>query len=437
MNPEQKKKDVQAKAREELQLGTSKSFADWIPVAGTMKLRKRVELLEEEVMKLKKSNAEDIGAGMIVDMDLRKTQEAILRDMKRKIKVDTIRLFIISYDKGIPEVSKVLNIDHNNEITEITDYSPDLSMVNGRIVPLVVAEKRPFHLDLKVELDSRLYKLSMNEDYQLEITSQGKIKKEYGGVGGEGIRIFIRNANASKVWEKYEMPMFERTEEEVRVIGVLVADNRQTGHPIEESEVFVLARGAQVASMQLRNARMYEERERAATHDKLTGVYNRRKFDDEFNKELTRALRYKHTVSLLMIDIDHFKEINDTHGHIGGDNILKELAPLMRGFIRKGIDTAARYGGEEFAIILPETDVKNAASKAEDIRKMVAGYNFSPFKGERQLGVSIGVAELRDVDRAQINEIGIDKAFIDCADKALYEAKNSGRNKVCVFKKQA
>ena len=136
---EQKKKDVQIKPKEELLLGASKSFADWIPIVGTMKMREREGLLKEEIMKLKKANAEDIGAGMIVDMDLKKTQEAILRDMKRKIKVDTIRLFIISYDKGAPEVSKVLNIDHNNEITEITDYSPDLSIVNGRIVPLVVA----------------------------------------------------------------------------------------------------------------------------------------------------------------------------------------------------------------------------------------------------------------------------------------------------------
>lgn len=162
-----------------------------------------------------------------------------------------------------------------------------------------------------------------------------------------------------------------------------------------------------------------------AHQDYLTGLSNRRHFMEQGELELVRVQRYGEALSVFMLDIDHFKNINDTHGHKAGDIVLQKLGHLLRETLRT-VDIIGRIGGEEFAILLPETDLHEAVEIAERLREIIA---HSDFKSEAGLPlhftVSIGVATLKDKDAS----LGI---LLNLADKALYEAKGSGRNKVCV-----
>lgn len=170
-------------------------------------------------------------------------------------------------------------------------------------------------------------------------------------------------------------------------------------------------------------AAYHDEIYRLTTVDGLTQVNNRRFFDESIERELSRCRRYGRTLSLVLIDVDHFKKINDTFGHLAGDAVLKEVASAIRKRIRKE-DLLARYGGEEFAVLTPEVDLKGALSMAEKVRKVIEKHEFS-FDGEViPVTISCGVATLgKKGDTAP--------ALVQRADEKLYEAKEGGRNQVC------
>jgi len=162
--------------------------------------------------------------------------------------------------------------------------------------------------------------------------------------------------------------------------------------------------------------------EELATHDGLTGLYNHRTFYTLLEDEIGRARRYKRQLTIFMIDIDHFKSINDTHGHLAGDAILRDLSKLLTIQVR-GIDRVCRYGGEEFVIILPE--MGKALDAAERLREAIEATPFDTGSGKRiSITASIGVAsypgDAEDLD-----------AVVAAADSALYAAKRGGRNRVC------
>jgi len=167
----------------------------------------------------------------------------------------------------------------------------------------------------------------------------------------------------------------------------------------------------------------HEEIYRLTTVDGLTQIYNKRYFLETLEREISRAHRYHRDLSLIMFDIDFFKTVNDTHGHLAGDSVLKQLAAVLKGRIRRE-DIMARYGGEEFAIILPEIGVGNAMMFAEKVRKMVEK---TAFKFEEQKipnTVSVGVAQVGPAVQSTME-------FIKAADDKLYLAKQEGRNRVC------
>ncbi|MFW6113616.1 MAG: diguanylate cyclase [Actinomycetota bacterium] len=173
------------------------------------------------------------------------------------------------------------------------------------------------------------------------------------------------------------------------------------------------------------NARLYEGAKRMAITDGLTRIYNHRFFQELFDKEFKRSDRYNTTFSFIMLDIDFFKRINDTYGHLYGDEILKEIANLVKGCLRS-MDIIARYGGEEFAILLPETDLDNAIQTAERIRLAVENHEFAETDGNKvRVTVSQGVTCYPSSDIEKRSDI------VAKADYALYEAKESGRNRVC------
>jgi len=185
-----------------------------------------------------------------------------------------------------------------------------------------------------------------------------------------------------------------------------------------------VAIGARILALESRLKESLSSVEELAVRDSLTGLFNRRAFDARLTDEVQRAVRYQRPLSLLMIDIDHFKLYNDQHGHPQGDALLRELSTLFLSCVRS-TDYVTRYGGEEFAIILPETNSANALAVAGTILDRVCRHPFA-FRETQpggSLTVSIGVAGHDDhqLDEAQL---------LLAADQALYLAKAAGRNRV-------
>ncbi len=162
--------------------------------------------------------------------------------------------------------------------------------------------------------------------------------------------------------------------------------------------------------------------ENLAIMDPLTGLFNRRRFETILANEFKRAARYQSPLSCLMIDLDHFKSVNDTFGHQTGDTILKAAAHVIQTAVRE-VDTPARWGGEEFVVLSPNTTVENARRLAERIRSAFEAHAFSGIEGQR-VTVSIGIAGTPEPS------IDSQDKLIHAADVALYEAKKNGRNRI-------
>src|SRR6185369_12023200 len=175
----------------------------------------------------------------------------------------------------------------------------------------------------------------------------------------------------------------------------------------------------------LRNAQLFEEMEHKAKTDYLTGLYNHRSFQAMLTSEMARAGRLSHPLSLLIVDLDYLKEVNDRFGHMTGDAVIREVAETIRSGCRD-YDLPARYGGEEFTVILPETGLQDALDVAERVRARIANRAFT---GAGHVTASIGVANY------PLNAVGRDE-LVKVADCALYDAKNNGRNRVSFFEGQ-
>ena len=161
-----------------------------------------------------------------------------------------------------------------------------------------------------------------------------------------------------------------------------------------------------------------------STTDGLTQVRNRAFFDQALAAEYQRAFRLKTALTLILFDIDHFKRINDSHGHAVGDTVLRDVAQAIQHSARKD-DSMCRMGGEEFLVICPNTDLKAAVQAAERLRRMVERLRIQAGETEIQISVSIGVAT-REVGMTETD------ALVNAADRALYRAKQAGRNRSCV-----
>ncbi|WP_035824106.1 GGDEF domain-containing protein [Janthinobacterium sp. RA13] len=170
--------------------------------------------------------------------------------------------------------------------------------------------------------------------------------------------------------------------------------------------------------------------------DSLTGVYNRRYIDRRLLEEIARARRQNYCISCMYIDIDHFKLVNDTHGHQGGDEVLREVATRIRTELRRS-DALGRFGGEEFVVLLIDADLDSATFVAERIRASIAGTMFDlPGSAQAWVSVSIGVASL-EADAALLPIETVAQQLVAHADQALYQAKADGRNKVVSWQAQS
>ncbi|MBI5518373.1 MAG: diguanylate cyclase [Deltaproteobacteria bacterium] len=156
--------------------------------------------------------------------------------------------------------------------------------------------------------------------------------------------------------------------------------------------------------------------------DGLTQAHNKRHLVERLGSYLALSLRHGRPLALIMFDIDHFKKVNDTYGHLAGDHVLKEVAGLVRARVRQD-EVFARYGGEEFALLLPETDLRGAMTVASDVRQLVAGNIFTFENHKIPVTISLGVAQWTSMIRTT-------EEFIRAADAKLYQAKREGRNRV-------
>lgn len=209
-----------------------------------------------------------------------------------------------------------------------------------------------------------------------------------------------------------------------RTMGVLALYGRSIPEPFVHNDVATLGSFAAQASVAVENVLLHKEAQRLSITDGLTGVWNRRYLQLTLTKEIERAQRFGRPLSVLMMDIDHFKLVNDAHGHHVGDEVLVELTRRTMSTIRGQIDALARYGGEEFVVVLPETPTDGAKVVAD---KILAVIRHRPFVEDEQGGVpltvSIGVAAFPE-DAATADEL------VRAADLAMYRAKEAGRDRV-------
>jgi diguanylate cyclase (GGDEF)-like protein len=209
---------------------------------------------------------------------------------------------------------------------------------------------------------------------------------------------------------------------EINGILCIAKKEKEFGAHYTDDEIRYLDIIAGFASVAIENARLYE----MATLDRKTGLYNHGFFQNRLVDEMERAERYKSDLSLMILDLDHFKQVNDTHGHMKGDEVLIRLAHALREQIRT-YDVPARFGGEEFMVILPETDGSRALIVAERIRKSIQKLSFKSSKGKFSVTASFGIASY--LHSANLTE----DIFIEHSDQALYHAKENGRNQVVLY----
>jgi diguanylate cyclase (GGDEF)-like protein len=217
-------------------------------------------------------------------------------------------------------------------------------------------------------------------------------------------------------------------------VGTLLLRAARRGAPFSLREISFFEIVAEAAANALERAQMFDTIQQAhdrlarlAITDSLTGLYNRRYFHDHFKQEFDRMLRYKHPLSCIIADVDNFKMINDTYGHLTGDSVLQQIAKRITAGTRS-VDIAARYGGEEFAILLPNTGKEGAKVEAERLCNVIADEPFDDMPEGTQVTISVGLATC---DPETMNT---PEDLLRAADNALYDAKRAGKNRVVVHK---
>ncbi|MFN7170802.1 MAG: diguanylate cyclase [Candidatus Omnitrophota bacterium] len=215
-----------------------------------------------------------------------------------------------------------------------------------------------------------------------------------------------------------------------RTIGVILADNFVTKKPITPEDVRLLSMFANQAGLAIENSRLYEQTLLLSNTDYLTRLWNHGYFQQLISEEIKKALENKSSLGLIMLDIDNFKNYNDTLGHQAGDKVLQQLGMIIRDNIRKN-DWACRYGGEEFAVILPQTNKEDTYKFAERLRIKIEQHKFpqEEIQPQQKITVSIGTANFPE-DATHKDEL------IYKADITMLEAKKRGRNRTCQYSKQ-
>jgi diguanylate cyclase (GGDEF)-like protein len=269
---------------------------------------------------------------------------------------------------------------------------------------VVIYTKEPALLGKRFVLDSNIVRIGRG--------AENAIVLEGDSVSRKHMHLELRNGTWWVVDDNSTNGTYVNDEQITREVALSNGDRMKVGPTI-----FKYLSGADV------EAQYHEEIYRMTIIDGLTQAHVKRYMLEAMEKEMIRARRHARELSFMMLDIDHFKKINDFHGHLAGDFVLKELARIVQGRIRRD-EVFARYGGEEFSLLLPETALEGARALAEGLREKVESSRFV-FQNELiKVTISIGCAMLADDDKSATD-------LIKRADEKLYEAKRGGRNKVC------
>lgn len=321
-----------------------------------------------------------------------------------------------------------------NEISQIISSSLDLNAVLQTILQLTA---QLVHADMAALalISPDRQQMLFNHTYNLP----GTLRRSAVPVG-EGLCWEAASKNASILADDYQQHPSALAEwKELGVhayLGVpLVAGNDTLGalnlfriaqgRPFNQRDRFLAEMVARQAGVAIQNARRYEEAKRLATHDSLTGLYTRHHFFELAHREYERSRRYQRPLSLIMLDLDNLKQVNDEYGHQTGDRALQVLAQICQAELRQ-VDLIGRYGGDEFIILLPETDLLKAARAAERVRERANQAVVENHQEQVRISVSLGVAALED-------DIESFEALVDRADQAQYMAKESGKNQVRIW----
>jgi two-component system cell cycle response regulator len=308
-------------------------------------------------------------------------------------------------------------------VLNITKCSLVIPQPGGKIGLVVVASDNPMLRNLEIQLDGYPEIRKALETNQPVLVSDVQTDELYAEIrlrwSQEGITVPTKSVIAIP----FSLQGAQSGVFFLRTLGEGVTLTRSD--VAFADQVIKTAVNAIEKAYQLETVQSDKERYRwLATIDALTGCLNRRAFVERLERELDRVSRYTAELSILMIDLDRFKAVNDTRGHLIGDSVLRQIGDLLRGEVRS-VDLAARYGGEEFVIVLPETDPDGAQAFAERLRKRVVQTNFAETGDPLNVTVSIGVAST-----GPGSAVPTPDALIASADKALYRAKNEGRNRV-------
>lgn len=358
----------------------------------------------------------------------------LIKYIKRREQENDLR----KLQKSLHNISILYNI--SQAVNFIDDLKRLLRVILSKALDTIEAEKGSLMLYNFTEnvLQTKVVYGLADKNLEAEINNGlvecGKIKV------GEGIAgsVFVEKKSIISNLGKND-PRFLKMGEDLNVssllcvpliakgeaIGVINITNKQNGKLFNKQDLEFIEALANQAAIAIDNAKLYE----LATKDGMTKLYIYRHFYTLLETELKRSARYNHEMTLLMMDIDNFKSVNDTYGHPVGDQVLKEIANCIQTTIRK-IDIASRYGGEEFTVILPETNSMDGRVIAERLRK-----NISEIKIKLKDGTII--APTISIGMSEYPSCALDEqTLIELADVALYNAKNNGKNCVCEYSPQ-
>lgn len=360
---------------------------------------------------------------------------AELATTKRHLEAELIlKTFQIDQVRELVNFSRVVN-EHLrlDAILDLTyERLPDLVNFDTFSLFLYHGESKEFHLAItnRPNLDPRAPIIVKEEDSQ--IMQKALRTQQVLFIDDVERSGFLPEENANQRMYRKQHSVCLPLKVEDRPIGVLnLNDFRSEEHIQEYINIAVLA-AAYLAPV-ISNAMLYSQIEETANRDGLTQLYNRGFFDRSINENFRRSKRYGRPLSLLFLDIDHFKRFNDAHGHQAGDTVLRRVATKLSDNMRQGIDIVARYGGEEMVLIAPETGADGIMILAERIRfeieQMLVPITEDSQTKQLSVTVSVGTATLLP----GVHEFENERALIEAADLALYEAKHRGRNRCMHF----
>lgn len=296
------------------------------------------------------------------------------------------------------------NFDEKTRVTQMVRPIPGEDDVERTDCLVVIYTKEPTLLGKRFVLDDSPTRIGRGTDNHIVLDSDS-VSRRHAHFESRGKNWIVADDGSTN-------GTYCNDEQVLRDLVVRNGDRVKVG-----STIFKFLTGADV------EAQYHEEIYRLTIIDGLTQIHNKRYLYEALERELIRGRRHGRNLAVLMFDIDHFKRINDLHGHLAGDFVLKDLARIVQSRIRRD-EVFARYGGEEFCIILPETMLDGAVELGERLREQIEEHLFVFQEDKMKLTISVGGAVLCDEDR-NAGEL------LKRADKCLYEAKNSGRNRVC------